>query len=106
MKVIRVKQTQSQIVTDVSENCGQNKKIVKAVLDSLRMQIQRHVRQGGSGEMMLPGIGIKVKRFKKKATKARMGVNPFTGEAMKIKAKPASLGVRARALKMLKELAQ
>ena len=106
LKTIRVKQTQTQIISDVSDICQHDKKVVRAVLDSIKQQMSRHVRHGGSGEMMIPGIGIKVKRFKKKATKARMGRNPFTGEEIKIKAKPASLGVRARALKALKELAK
>jgi len=38
------------------------------------------------------------------ATKAREGVNPFTGEKMMIKAKPASKKVRIRALKNLNEM--
>ena len=41
---------------------------------------------------------------KKAATKAREGVNPFTGEKMTIKAKPASKKVRIRALKNLNEM--
>jgi hypothetical protein len=41
---------------------------------------------------------------KKPATKAREGVNPFTGEKMVFKAKPASKKVRAVALKALKAM--
>jgi nucleoid DNA-binding protein len=41
---------------------------------------------------------------KKPATKAREGVNPFTGQKMTIKAKPASKKVRIRSLKNLNEM--
>ena len=43
-----------------------------------------------------------MKVAKKPATKARQGVNPFTGEKMTFKAKPASKKVRILALKGLK----
>ena len=42
------------------------------------------------------------KVVKKPATKAREGVNPFTGEKMTFKAKPASKKVRVMPLKNLK----
>jgi nucleoid DNA-binding protein len=47
---------------------------------------------------------MKLKVVAKKATKARMGVNPFTGEKMMFKAKPASKKVRVLALKNLKAM--
>jgi hypothetical protein len=40
---------------------------------------------------------------KKPATKSREGINPFNGEKMIFKAKPASKKVRIAALKTLKE---
>jgi hypothetical protein len=40
---------------------------------------------------------------KKPATKARKGTNPFTGEPMIFKAKPASKSVRARPVKACKD---
>ena len=45
---------------------------------------------------------IDVKR--KPATKARKGINPFPGEEMMFKAKPARNVVRIRALKKLKDM--
>ena len=39
----------------------------------------------------------------KPATKARKGVNPFTGEEMMFKAKPASKVIRIRAFRKLKQ---
>ena len=37
--------------------------------------------------------------------KARKGINPFTGEEQMFKAKPASIAVKVRPLKKLKEAA-
>ena len=51
--------------------------------------------------MGLPGL-VKLKVVKKPATKARQGTNPFTGEPMTFKAKPASKKVRVMPLKNLK----
>jgi len=47
---------------------------------------------------------MKVKVVRKPATKARKGVNPFTGEEMMFKAKPARNVVKVLALKGLKEM--
>ncbi len=41
---------------------------------------------------------------KKPATKARKGINPFNGEEMMFKAKPASKTVKIRPLKNLKAM--
>jgi hypothetical protein len=45
-----------------------------------------------------------MKVVKKPATKAREGINPFTGEKMMFKAKPASKKVRVMPLKNLKNM--
>ena len=48
---------------------------------------------------------VNLKVVSKPARKARPGVNPFTGEKITIKAKPAYKSVKASALKSLKEMA-
>ena len=55
------------------------------------------------GLFAIPGL-VKLKVARKPATKARKGVNPFTGEEMMFKAKPASKKVKAMALKNLKNM--
>jgi nucleoid DNA-binding protein len=47
---------------------------------------------------------MKLRTVKKPATSARKGRNPFTGEEIMIKAKPASRKVRVRALRNLNGL--
>jgi hypothetical protein len=69
------------------------------VFDSLAGVIKKSLR--GNGLFTLPGL-LKMKVVKKAATKAREGVNPFTGEKMMFKAKPASKKVRVMPLKSLK----
>ena len=51
----------------------------------------------------IPGL-MKLRVVKKPATKARKGINPFTGEEMMFKAKPASKAVKATVLKGLKDM--
>lgn len=51
-----------------------------------------------SGVFLVPGFA-KFVVIKKPATKARKGTNPFTGQEMMFKAKPARKIVRVRPLK-------
>ena len=48
---------------------------------------------------------MKVEVKKKPATKARKGINPFTGEETVFKAKPARRVIKIRPLKKLKDMA-
>lgn len=100
---IAKKQTKSQIIGTIAEETGLSKKDVSSVFNSLGDLTERHLKKRGSGEITIPDTGLKVRRVKKPARKARMGRNPFTGEEIKIAAKPASTGVRVTALKALKE---
>ncbi len=93
--------TKSQIVAAVAGQTDLSKKQVGSVLEALTGQMKRALK--GNGVFTLPGV-CKMRVVKKPATKAREGVNPFTGEKMMIKAKPASKKVRIRALKNLNEM--
>ena len=70
---------------------------------SSRSATRSRSRSSRNGVFTLPGL-CKMRVVKKAATKSREGVNPFTGEKMTIKAKPASKKVRIRALKNLNEM--
>ncbi|MCG8098146.1 MAG: HU family DNA-binding protein, partial [Candidatus Thiodiazotropha taylori] len=82
---------------------GLSRKDVAAVFSSLNTLVTRHLQKRGSGEFTIPDSGIKVRRVVKPRTKARMGRNPATGEAIKIAAKPAKTVVKLTALKALKD---
>jgi DNA-binding protein HU-beta len=93
--------TKSEILASISKDTDLSRKQVSAVFDSLSAVIRKSLR--GHGIVTLPGL-LKLKVVKKPASKAREGVNPFTGEKMTFKAKPASKKVRALPLKNLKAM--
>lgn len=96
--------SKSAIYAQIVEDTGLTRKDVAAVFESLSEQIQKSLgERGGAGTFTLPGL-VKMRVAKKAATKARMGINPFTGEEMMFKAKPASKTVRVTALKGLKDM--
>jgi len=103
-QAIAKKQTKSEIINDIAAATNLEKKIVKMVFESLKNHIIRHMKTRGSGEMVIPELGIKIRRVKKSATKRRKGRNPFTGEEIMIAAKPARTVIKAIALKVLKEM--
>jgi DNA-binding protein HU-beta len=91
--------TKSEVLTYICKDTGLSRKQVGSVFDSLGGVIKKSLR--GNGLFTMPGL-LKMKVVKKAATKAREGINPFTGEKMMFKAKPASKKVRVMPLKSLK----
>jgi nucleoid DNA-binding protein len=102
-KTVSTKQTKSQILSTLADNTGLSKKEVTSVLDEVAGLAHAHLKNGGSGEFSVPSLGIKLRRVIKPAREARKGTNPFTGEEIMIKAKPATTSVKATALKALKD---
>ena len=101
---IKTKMTKSQILASVAESTGLSKKQVGDVMDEFHTLIERSIKKRSVGEFTVPGI-MKITTVKKPARKARKGINPFTGEETTFKAKPASIAVKIRPLKKLKEFA-
>ncbi|WP_126456927.1 HU family DNA-binding protein [Sulfuriflexus mobilis] len=95
--------TKSEILKTIAENTELTKKDVTAVFDELAGMIQKDMKKNGPGVFTIPGLA-KVKVVRKPATKARKGTNPFTGEEMMFKAKPARNVVKLTALKALKDM--
>jgi len=104
MTAISEPMTKTQILTHIAEATELSKKDVTAVFDELTVLIHRHVKKKSAGEFKFPGL-MKIKVVKKPAVKARKGTNPFTGEEMMFKAKPARNVVKVTALKALKDMA-
>lgn len=98
---IRARLTKGQVVKAIAEETQLSRTQVAAVLDGLERAMHRSVRKGSVGEFVWPGL-MKIKAVPVKARAARPGVNPFTGEKITIKARPASRSVRIRPLKTLK----
>jgi len=93
--------TKSEVFSTIADKTELTKRDVAAVFAELEPIIKKSLRANGSFNM--PGL-CKMVVKKKPATKARKGINPFTGEEMMFKAKPASKAVRIRPLKNLKEM--
>lgn len=95
--------TKSGMIKSITDATCLGKKDVVAVLECFTQVIEKHVKSGGPGKFVLPGV-LKITVVKKPARAARKGVNPFTGEEIMIKARPAYKTVRIKALKKLKEM--
>jgi DNA-binding protein HU-beta len=75
------KMTKSQLMSAMSEKTGLAKKEVVGFMDMLVELAYSEVKK--NGEFVLPGFGKMVKAHRK----ARTGINPATGAAIKIPAK-------------------
>ncbi|MFT3931666.1 MAG: HU family DNA-binding protein [Spongiibacteraceae bacterium] len=102
---VTTKLSKSQVLTTIAEATELNRKQVAAVFDELESLVARSIGKKGLGEFTLPGL-LKITTVKKPAKKARKGINPFTGEEVMFKAKPASIAVKVRPLKKLKEFVE
>ena len=95
--------TKSETFSYIADKTGLTKKDVGAVFDALSGLIKRDLKKNGPGLYSVPGL-MKIKVVRKPATKARKGVNPFTGAEMMFKAKPARNVVKVLPLKSLKDM--
>lgn len=86
--------TKSQIISALSEKTGMAKKEVASFMDTLTSLAYAEVKK--NGEFVVPGFGKMVKAKRK----ARVGINPATGEKIQIAAKTV---VKFRLAKAAKE---
>ena len=105
VKVIKDPYTKSQLIAALSEQTELSKKQVGSLLSCLADTIEGHIKRNGAGVFTMPGL-MKLKVVRKPATKARKGINPFTGEETVFKAKPARNVVKILPLKAVKEMAK
>ena len=96
--------TKASLVSHLAEQAAVDAKAVKAVLLHLENTIVASLHKKGAGEFTLPGL-FKVTSVKVPATKRRFGKNPFTGVDQWFEAKPATVRVKVRALKKVKDAA-
>jgi nucleoid DNA-binding protein len=87
----------------LSDNTGLPRKDITAVFETMAGMMKKELGGRGPGIFTVPGL-IKVRVVKKPAVKARKGTNPFTGEEMMFKAKPARKVVKTTPLKALKDM--
>ncbi|EKD92243.1 MAG: DNA-binding protein [uncultured bacterium] len=94
----------SQLYSHLAECTQLTRKDIANVFDALSEVTQSHLKKGAPGEFTVPSL-MKIKIIHKPATKARKGINPFTGQETTFKARPARNVVKVRPLKALKEMA-
>jgi len=103
ISTIKDAMTKSAMMAEIAERNELTKKQVAGVFATLSELIEGHIKKGGAGTCTVPGL-MKIKTIRKPATKARKGINPFTGEETVFKAKPARNVVKVLALKGLKDM--
>ena len=92
------------LVAHLASQAGVEPKTAKAVLAALETAILGAVHKKGCGEFTLPGL-LKIGLQQVPAKKKRFGKDPFTGEERWFAAKPASVKIKTRSLKKLKDAA-
>ena len=104
---VKVKEplTKGGIIKAITDITTLPKKDVVASLDALTQVIELHIKSRGPGKFVMPGL-LKINVVKKPAKPARKGINPFTGEEVMFKAKPAHKVIKIKALKKLKEMTE
>jgi nucleoid DNA-binding protein len=96
--------TKASLAAHLAERAAVDVKAVKAVMVALEDTILGSVHKKGAGEFTLSGL-LKISAQAVPAKKKRFGKDPFTGQERWFPAKPASVRIKARALKKLKDAA-
>ena len=104
MKPIKTAFNKTSLATHLAQQSGVDAKAVKAVVAALESTIVASVNKKGLGAFTLPGL-LKVTVHAVPAKKKRFGKDPFSGEDRWFAAKPATVKVKMRALKKLKDAA-
>ena len=94
--------SKSEIYANVAEATGLNKKQVATVFEALAAEVGKALGKKGPGVFAIPGL-CKIVRKNKPAQPARKGVMVL-GQLRDLPAKPASVAVRVRPLKALKDM--
>jgi nucleoid DNA-binding protein len=102
VKPVKDSLTKAALASHIAEQTEVEVKNVKKVLAALEAVVLGSLHKKGLGEFTLPGL-LKVVAQKVAAKPKRFGKNPFTGEDQWFAAKPASVRVKVRPLKKLKD---
>jgi nucleoid DNA-binding protein len=103
-KAIKEVLSKSGLVAYLAETTGVVAKDIRAVLGALEGAVHASINKKGAGAFTLPGL-LKITAVNVPAKPKRKGINPFTKEEQWFAAKPATVKVKVRALKKLKDAA-
>ena len=104
IKPVKDALTKSSLTALLAEQTGVDTKSVKAVLAAMDGAILGSVHKNGVQSFTLPGL-LKIEVQNIPAKPKRKGINPFTKQEQVFAAKPATVRIKARALKKLKDAA-
>lgn len=104
LKPIKTALNKTGLIAHVAELAAVEPKAAKAVLAALEATMLASIHKKGLGEFTLPGL-LKITAQNVPAKKKRLGKDPFTGVERMFAAKPASIKIKTRALKKLKDAA-
>lgn len=104
LKPIKTVFNKTGLIAHLAEMAAAEVKTVKAVFASLEATIMASLNKKGLGSFTLPGL-LKVNVVNVPAKKKRVGIDPFTKVERTFAAKPASVKIKTRALKKLKDAA-
>ena len=103
-KPIKEALSKSGLVAHLADASGVAARDVRSVLAALEGAVAGSVSKKGAGSFTLPGL-LKITAVAVPAKPKRMGINPFTKAEQWFAAKPASVKVKVRPLKKLKDAA-
>jgi nucleoid DNA-binding protein len=104
-KVVKSVLSKSALIAHLAGTTGAAAKDVRAVLAALEGTISSAIGKKGARVFVLPGL-LKITVTNVPAKPARKGINPFTGQETIFKAKPATVRVKVRPMKKLKDAAK
>jgi nucleoid DNA-binding protein len=104
LKPIKDSFTKASLTVHLAERAGVEPKAAKALMAALEDTVLASIHKKGAKEFTLPGL-LKVVAQDVPAKKKRFGKDPFTGEDKWFAAKPASVRLKVRPLKKLKDAA-
>ncbi|MGF6937051.1 nucleoid DNA-binding protein [Paraburkholderia sp. UCT70] len=104
LKPIKDSFTKASLTVHLAERSGVEPKAAKALMAALEETVLASIHKKGAKEFTLPGL-LKVVAQDVPAKKKRFGKDPFTGEDKWFAAKPASVRLKVRPLKKLKDAA-
>lgn len=104
LKPVKETFTKAGLAQHLADQTGLETKAVKAVMAALELTILASVHKKGAREFTLPGL-LKIGVVDVPAKRKRRGIDPFTGEEREFAAKPATVRIKVRALKKIKDAA-
>ena len=104
LKPIKESFSKTSLINHLATVAGQEPKAVKAVMGALEATMLASVNKKGAGSFTLPGL-LKVTALQVPAKKKRVGIDPFTKQERTFAAKPATVKLKVRSLKKLKDAA-